>query len=61
MSVLTKEIAEDWYVETDAENLRTFEVISGSLKPDGRHLVQLPNVFYARERLPQNRGSPAPR
>ena len=41
------------YLETDAENLRTFEVISRSLKPAGRHLMQLPNVLYAQERLPQ--------
>lgn len=41
------------YLETDEENLHTFEVISRSLKPGGRHLMQLPNVLYAQERLPQ--------
>jgi SAM-dependent methyltransferase len=41
------------YLETEAENLRTFEVISRSLKPGGRHLMQLPNVLYAKEHLPQ--------
>jgi len=41
------------YLETEAENLRTFEVISRSLRPGGRHLMQLPNVLYAREHLPQ--------
>jgi SAM-dependent methyltransferase len=41
------------YLETEAENLRTFEVISRSLRPAGRHLMQLPNVLYAREHLPQ--------
>jgi SAM-dependent methyltransferase len=41
------------YLETEAENLRTFEVISRSLKPGGRHLMQLPNVLHAREHLPQ--------
>jgi len=41
------------YLETDEENHRTFEVISRSLKPGGRHLMQLPNVLYAREHLPQ--------
>jgi SAM-dependent methyltransferase len=41
------------YLETEAENLRTFEVISRSLRPGGRHLAQLPNVLYAREHLPQ--------
>jgi SAM-dependent methyltransferase len=41
------------YLESEAENLRTFEVISRSLKSGGRHLMQLPNVLYAREHLPQ--------
>jgi SAM-dependent methyltransferase len=41
------------YLETDEENLRTFEVISRSLRLGGRHLMQLPNVLYAREHLPQ--------
>ena len=41
------------YLETEAENHRAFEVISRSLKPGGRHLMQLPNVLYAREHLPQ--------
>jgi len=41
------------YLETDEENLRTFEVISRALKPAGRHLMQLPNVLYAQEHLPQ--------
>lgn len=41
------------YLETDEENLRSFEVISRSLRPGGKHLMQLPNVLYAREHLPQ--------
>jgi SAM-dependent methyltransferase len=41
------------YLESDEENLETFEVISHALKPGGRNLIQLPNVLYARERLPQ--------
>jgi 2-polyprenyl-3-methyl-5-hydroxy-6-metoxy-1,4-benzoquinol methylase len=41
------------YLETEEENLRTFDVISRSLRPGGRHLMQLPNVLYAREHLPQ--------
>jgi len=47
------------YLESDEENLRTFEVISRSLKPGGRNLVQLPNVLYAKERLPQRSWIPA--
>jgi SAM-dependent methyltransferase len=41
------------YLESDAENRHTFEVISRALRRGGRNLVQLPNVLYARERLPQ--------
>ena len=41
------------YLETDEENFHTFEVISRSLRSGGRHLMQLPNVLYAREHLPQ--------
>lgn len=41
------------YLETEEENLRAFDVISRSLKPGGQHLMQLPNVLYAREQLPQ--------
>jgi SAM-dependent methyltransferase len=41
------------YFETEAENLRSFDVVSRALKPDGRHLAQLPNVLYAQEHLPQ--------
>jgi SAM-dependent methyltransferase len=41
------------YLETDGENLRTFDVISRSLRAGGQHLMQLPNVLYAREHLPQ--------
>lgn len=40
------------YFPTDAENLRTFEVISQALAPDGRHLAQLPNVLHAERFLP---------
>jgi SAM-dependent methyltransferase len=47
------------YLESDEENLRTFEVISRALKPGGRNLVQLPNVLYAKERLPQRSWIPA--
>ena len=47
------------YLESDEENLRTFEVISRALKSGGRNLIQLPNVLYARERLPQRSWIPA--
>jgi SAM-dependent methyltransferase len=47
------------YLETDEENLKTFEVISRALRPGGRNLVQLPNVLYAKERLPQRSWIPA--
>lgn len=41
------------YFETEAENHRTFEVIARALRPGGRNLMQLPNVLYAQEHLPQ--------
>jgi SAM-dependent methyltransferase len=47
------------YLESDEENLRTFEVISRALRPGGRNLLQLPNALYARERLPQRSWIPA--
>ncbi|MDX6622190.1 MAG: hypothetical protein QOE75_122 [Solirubrobacterales bacterium] len=47
------------YLETDEENRRTFEVISRSLRPGGRNLIQLPNVLYAKENLPQRSWIPS--
>jgi SAM-dependent methyltransferase len=47
------------YLESDEENRRTFEVIARALKPGGRNLIQLPNILYARERLPQRSWIPA--
>lgn len=41
------------YFETEAENLRTFEVVARALRPGGGHLMQLPNVLYAEAHLPQ--------
>jgi SAM-dependent methyltransferase len=41
------------YFETEAENHRTFEVVARALRPGGRNLMQLPNVLYAQEHLPQ--------
>jgi hypothetical protein len=47
------------YFETDEENHRTFEVISRALKPGGLNLIQVPNVLYARARLPQRSWIPS--
>lgn len=47
------------YFETDEENHRTFEVISRSLKSGGKNLIQVPNVLYARARLPQRSWIPS--
>lgn len=47
------------YLESDEENRRAFAVIAGALRPGGRNLVQLPNVLYAREHLPQRSWIPA--
>jgi SAM-dependent methyltransferase len=41
------------YFESDAENLRTFEVISLALRDSGRHLGQTPNVLFAEKFLPE--------
>jgi SAM-dependent methyltransferase len=47
------------YLESDEENLKTFATISRALRPGGRNLIQLPNVLYAKERLPQRSWIPA--
>lgn len=47
------------YFETDEENHRTFEVISRALKAGGQNLIQVPNVLYARARLPQRSWIPS--
>jgi SAM-dependent methyltransferase len=47
------------YLESDEENLKTFATISRALRPAGRNLIQLPNVLYAKERLPQRSWIPA--
>src|SRR5215212_5017109 len=47
------------YFETDEENHKTFEVISQALKPGGQNLIQVPNVLYARARLPQRSWIPS--
>ena len=41
------------YFESDAENLRTFEVVARALRQEGRHLAQTPNVLYAEKFLPE--------
>lgn len=41
------------YFETEEDNHRTFEVISRALRPGGGNLMQLPNVLYAENHLPQ--------
>src|SRR5689334_2940501 len=47
------------YFETDEENHRTFEVISRALERGGLNLIQVPNVLYARARLPQRSWIPS--
>lgn len=41
------------YFETEEENHRTFEVVARALRQGGRNLMQLPNVLYAQQHLPQ--------
>jgi SAM-dependent methyltransferase len=41
------------YFETEAENLKTFEVISRALKHGGRHLGQTPNRLFAEKHMPE--------
>lgn len=40
------------YFETEAENVRTFEVISRALRSPGRHLMQIANVLHAERFMP---------
>ncbi len=41
------------YFETEEENRRSFAVIAEALRSGGGHLMQLPNVLYAENHLPQ--------
>jgi SAM-dependent methyltransferase len=41
------------YFESDAENLRTFEVIARALRDGGRHLGQTPNRLHAERFMPE--------
>jgi SAM-dependent methyltransferase len=40
------------YFETEADNLRAFEVISRALRGPGRHLLQIANVLHAEAFMP---------
>lgn len=40
------------YFESEAENLRTFEIISHALRHSGRHLLQIANVMHAERFMP---------
>jgi SAM-dependent methyltransferase len=40
------------YFESEAENVRTFEVISRGLRGSGRHLLQIANVLHAERFMP---------
>jgi SAM-dependent methyltransferase len=40
------------YFESDADNLRTFEVIARALRDSGRHLVQIANALHAEKFMP---------
>ena len=40
------------YFESEAENLRTFEVIARALRHGGRHLAQTPNRLHAEKHMP---------
>ena len=41
------------YFETEAENMRTFEVIARALRHGGRHLAQTPNRLHAEKHMPE--------
>jgi SAM-dependent methyltransferase len=40
------------YFESEAENMRAFEVIAKALKRSGRHLLQIANVLHAEKHMP---------
>jgi len=40
------------YFETEADNLRTFEVIAKALRSGGQHLLQIANVLHAEKFMP---------
>lgn len=41
------------YLESEAENLKTFAVIARALKRGGRHLGQTPNRLFAEKHMPE--------
>ena len=40
------------YLESDEENAKIFDSIAGSLKPDGKHLMDICNAEYAERHFP---------
>jgi SAM-dependent methyltransferase len=40
------------YFETEADNIRAFEVIANALRGGGRHLLQIANVLHAERHMP---------
>jgi SAM-dependent methyltransferase len=40
------------YFESEADNLRTFEVIANALRRSGRHLLQIANILHAERFMP---------
>jgi SAM-dependent methyltransferase len=40
------------YFETEADNVRAFEVIADALRSGGRHLLQIANVLHAERHMP---------
>jgi SAM-dependent methyltransferase len=40
------------YFETEADNVRAFEVIANALRSGGRHLLQIANVLHAERHMP---------
>ncbi|HEV7163675.1 MAG TPA: class I SAM-dependent methyltransferase [Solirubrobacteraceae bacterium] len=40
------------YFESEAENMKTFEVIARALRSSGRHLLQIANVLHAEKHMP---------
>jgi SAM-dependent methyltransferase len=40
------------YFETEADNIRAFEVVANALRSGGRHLLQIANVLHAERHMP---------